>query len=150
MFPQFFIVYHFWSRINVIDTIQSVQCQDIAQEMIALEKLGEHIDVHPNGLAVNLCYGIMRARYRDGYDNPTLIEPGSPYEYTINMMPTGVRFGKGHRIRLDVSSSDFPNFDRNHNTGRDFWSDPELRVAHQTVFHDREHPSRLILPVIPL
>ncbi len=108
------------------------------------------IDVHPDGLAVNLCYGIMRARYRDGYDNPTLLEPGIPYEYTINMMPTGIRFGKGHRIRLDVSSSDFPNFDRNHNTGKDFWSDPELRVAHQTVFHDRERPSRLILPVIPL
>ena len=54
-----------------------------------------------------------------------------------------------HRIRLDVSSSDFPNFDRNHNTGADFWSDTELRVAHQTVFHNAEYPSRLILPVIP-
>lgn len=107
------------------------------------------INVDPNGLAVNLCYGITRALYRDGYDNPTLIEPGKPYEYTIRVNSTGILFRRGHRIRLDVSSSDFPNFDRNHNTGADYWSDVELRVAHQTVFHDLEHPSRLILPVIP-
>ena len=84
------------------------------------------IDVHPNGLAVNLTYGIIRARYRNGYDNPSLIEPGNPYEYTIRLNPTGILFRQGHRIRLDVSSSDFPNFDRNHNTGADFWSDTEL------------------------
>ena len=107
------------------------------------------IDTHPDGLAVNLCYGILRASYRDGYDSPSLIEPGTPYEYTIRLNPTGVLFRRGHRIRLDVASSDFPNFDRNHNTGADFWSDAELRVAHQTVFHDSERPSRLILPVIP-
>ena len=107
------------------------------------------IDVHPNGLAVNLTYGIMRARYRNGYDNPSLIEPGQPYEYTIRLNPTGILFRRGHRIRIDVSSSDFPNFDRNHNTGADFWSDTELRVAHQTVFHNAEYPSRLILPIIP-
>ena len=107
------------------------------------------IDVHPNGLAVNLTYGILRARYRDGYEVPNLIEPGRPYEYTIRLNPTGILFRRGHRIRLDVSSSDFPNFDRNHNTGADFWSDTELRIAHQTVFHSAEYPSRLILPVIP-
>ncbi len=107
------------------------------------------IDVHPDGLAVNLCYGIIRARYRNGYDTPTLIEPGRPYEYIINMMPTGICFGVGHRIRLDVASSDFPNFDRNHNTGKDFWSDSELRVARQTVYHDQGYSSRLTLPIIP-
>ena len=58
-------------------------------------------------------------------------------------------FRKGHRIRVDIASSVFPNFDRNHNTGRDFWSDTELRVATNTVFHDRSRPSRVILPVIP-
>lgn len=105
--------------------------------------------VYEDGLAVNLCYGIMRARYRDGYDSPRLIEPGRPYEYTITLMPTGILFRKGQRVRLDISSSDFPNFDRNHNTGEDFWSDSELRVAGQTIYHDREHPSRIILPVIP-
>ncbi len=107
------------------------------------------IDVHPNGMAVNLTYGIMRARYRSGYDPPRHIEPGKPYEYTVRLNPTGILLRRGHRIRLDVASSDFPNFDRNHNTGADFWSDAELRVAHQTVFHDSERPSRLLLPVIP-
>ena len=107
------------------------------------------IDVHPSGLAVNLSYGITRARYRNGYNNPSLIEPGKPYEYTIRINPTGILFTRGHRIRIDVSSSDFPNFDRNHNTGADYWLDAELRVAHQTVFHESKHPSRLVLPVIP-
>lgn len=105
--------------------------------------------VHEDGLAVNLTYGIMRARYRDGYDNPSLITPGSAYEYTVKLNPTGILFRTGQRIRLYISSSDFPNFDRNHNTGRDYWSDTDLRIAHQTVLHDRDHPSRLVLPVIP-
>ena len=106
------------------------------------------VDVHPDGLAVNLSYGITRASYRDGYEDPKLMDPGTLYELTVKLHPTGVRFGEGHRIRLDVSSSDFPNFDRHHNTAADFWSDDELRVARQTVFHDRERPSRLILPVV--
>ena len=62
----------------------------------------------------------------------------------------GVLLRAGSRLRLDVSSSDFPNFDRNHNTGRDYWSDPTLRTARQTIFTDREHPSRLIVPVLEL
>jgi putative CocE/NonD family hydrolase len=102
-----------------------------------------------DGLCVNLTYGIMRAQYRDGYEHPSLLEPDRAYEYTINLNPIGILFKKGQRIRLYVSSSDFPNFDRNHNTGCDYWSDTELRVAHQTVFHDPRMCSRLILPVIP-
>jgi len=105
--------------------------------------------VFADGLCVNLTYGIMRARYRDGFDNPSLIEPGKPYLYEIKLNPTGIVFKAGERIRLSVSSSDFPNFDRNHNTGRDDWSDPELRVARQTIFHAGDRRSSLILPVIP-
>ncbi|MGH6814551.1 MAG: CocE/NonD family hydrolase [Hyphomicrobiaceae bacterium] len=105
--------------------------------------------VFADGLCVNLTYGIMRARYRNGYDCPALLEPGKPYEYSIHLNPVGILFKKGQRIRLYVSSSDFPNFDRNHNTGRDYWSDTELRSARQTVFHSPSMPSRLILPVIP-
>jgi hypothetical protein len=105
------------------------------------------IDVYPDGLSVNLSYGIMRAMYRYGYEEPKLMNPGTPYEFSIKLGPTGIRLGEGHSIRLDIASSDFPNFDRNHNTGADFWSDTELRVAHQTVFHDKEHPSRLLLMV---
>ena len=106
------------------------------------------IDVRPDGLAVNVSYGIMRTSYMEGYDEPKPMEPETPYELAIRLGPTGIRFGEGHRIRLDVASSDFPNFDRNHNTGADFWSDSELRVARQTVFHDRDRPSRLLLSVV--
>ncbi len=102
-----------------------------------------------DGMAMNLTYGIMRAQYREGFEDPRLIEPNVPLEYSIRLNPTGILFKPGQRIRLYVSSSDFPNFDRNHNTGKPYWSDTELRVAHQTVFHDATRPSRLTLPVIP-
>jgi putative CocE/NonD family hydrolase len=108
------------------------------------------IDVDPEGRAVNVTYGILRCRFRNGFDTPaSALQPGESYELNIALNPTGILFREGHRIRLDVSSSDFPNFDRNHNTGRDFWSDVELLPAQQTVFHDKTRPSRLILPVIP-
>jgi putative CocE/NonD family hydrolase len=105
--------------------------------------------VYENGMAVNLTYGIMRAQYRNGYENPALLEPGEVFEYTVKLNPIGCMFRPGQRLRLYVSSSDFPNFDRNHNTGKDYWSHAELRVAHQAVFHTTDRPSRLVLPVIP-
>ena len=107
------------------------------------------IDVDRDGQAVQLCFGLLRCRYRDGFDRPSPMTPDEPYELTIRMLSTANVFKKGHRIRLDISSSDFPNFDRNHNTGADYWSDAELRSATQTVFHDRDRPSQIILPVIP-
>lgn len=107
------------------------------------------IDVRPDGTAINVASGIVRACYRNGYDAQELVEPGTPYEYEIVLTPVSIVFGVGHRVRLDVSSSDFPNFDRNHNTGAPFWSDSQFRVAKQQVLHGREHPSRVILPVIP-
>ena len=89
------------------------------------------------------------ARYRDSFATPTLIEPGKVYEYHIEMNPTGHVFLPGHRIRLDISSSDFPNFDRNHNTGGDDYCESTLVTAQQTVSHDMTRPSRIVLPVIP-
>ncbi len=106
------------------------------------------VEVRPDGLAIALCQGILRTRFMHGYDTVARLEPGRPYELAIELGPVGVRLRAGSRLRLDVSSSDFPNFDRNHNTGRDFWSDPTLRTARQTIFTDREHPSRLIVPVL--
>ena len=107
------------------------------------------IDVWPDGYAQELCYGIVRARYRESFESPTLIEPGRAYEYRIQMNPTGNLFRPGHRIRVDISSSDFPNFDRNHNTGGDDYSESTLVTAQQTVFHEAVRPSRVVLPVIP-
>ena len=105
--------------------------------------------VYEDGLAVNLTYGIMRTQYRNGYETPTLLEPGELTEYTIKLNPIGCMFKPGQKLRLYVSSSDFPNFDRNHNTGKDYWSDVELRTAHQTILNSADHPSHLVLPVIP-
>ena len=106
------------------------------------------MDVWPDGFVQELCYGIVRARYRESFANPSLIEPGRTYEYTVRVNPTSNLFRRGHRIRLDVSSSDFPNFDRNHNTGGNDYFESTLATARQTVYHDRERPSRVVLPVI--
>ena len=106
------------------------------------------MDVWPDGFVQELCYGIVRARYRESFTSPSLIEPGRTYEYTIRASPTSNLFRRGHRIRLDVSSSDFPNFDRNHNTGGDDYAETTLVTARQTIYHDRQRPSRVVLPVI--
>ncbi len=104
------------------------------------------VEVRQDGRSIALSTGILRTRYLAGYEREMRLEPGEPYEITIEMSPIGIRFEPGSRIRLDISSSDFPNFDRNHNTGAPFWQDAELRPARQTVFHDRDRPSRLLLP----
>ena len=106
-------------------------------------------DVHPDGYSLNLCDGIIRGRYRESTERQVLLEPGTIYEFTIDLYPTSNVFKKGHRIRVDISSSNFPRFDRNPNTGHTFGEDAELRVAHQQMFHDTAHPSHIILPVIP-
>ena len=107
------------------------------------------LDIWPHGFAQELCHGIVRARYRESFEQPTLIEPGEVYEYTIELNPTGNVFLPGHRIRVDISSSDFPNFDRNHNTGGDDYAEAGLVSATQTVFHDETRPTHIVLPVIP-
>ena len=107
------------------------------------------VDVSPSGYAMNLCDGIIRARYREDRSQPTLLEPGKVYEYEIEVGVTGNVFRKGHCIRVEMSSSNFPRFDRNPNTGHRFGRDTELRQAHQTVCHNSVHPSHIVLPVIP-
>ena len=107
------------------------------------------IDVSPDGLARDVCMGLVRARYRDGLDKPRLIKPGQVVKYTIRLAPTSNAFLPGHRIRLDVTSSDFPNFDRNHNTAADQNADATLVVAEQTIHHGPRHPSKIILPWVP-
>jgi len=109
------------------------------------------VDVHPDGYAQNLTDGIIRARYRNFVhgEAPSLIEPGKAYEYEIDLWATSNVFKAGHRLRLDVTSSNFPRWDRNPNTGHDFGADAEMAVAHQTILHDREHPSHVVLPIVP-
>lgn len=107
------------------------------------------VDVHPDGKAYNLCEGIIRARYRNSKVNLELIEPGKIYPYRLDLWVTSNLFKPGHRIRLEVSSSNFPRFDRNPNTGEPFGTSAKLVKATQTIFHDRDHPSHLVLPIIP-
>jgi putative CocE/NonD family hydrolase len=108
------------------------------------------VDVAPDGSAVNLADGILRARYRDSLSEPSLLEPGQVYELRIDLVATANVFAAGHGIRLDVSSSNFPRFDRNTNTGGTIASEgiDDVVQAVNRVHHTPTHPSRLVLPVV--
>ena len=114
------------------------------------------VDVHPDGRAINVTDGIIRASARESYKRPgtvkpvepTLIEPGRVYEYAIDLWATGITFGKGHRIRVEITSSSFPRWDRNLNTGQDGLTSSDSEVAHQSIFHDPRHPSSITLTVV--
>jgi uncharacterized protein len=107
------------------------------------------VDVHPDGTAINLNDGIVRARYRDGEETPDPITPGEVTRYEIEVWPTSNLFERGHRIRLEVSSSNFPTYDRNPNTGGSLADSAATVTADQTIYHDADHPSRVTLPIQP-
>ncbi len=107
------------------------------------------VDVFPDGHAMNVAQGIIRARYRDSWEQPTLLEPSRVYEYSIDLWSTSNCFLRGHQIRVEISSSNFPQFDRNPNTGNPFGLDTEVRTATQRVYHDADHPSHILLPIVP-
>lgn len=104
---------------------------------------------YPQGFAMNLTDGILRCRYRDSWERPSLLEPGRPYKIRVSAFPTSNLFVAGHRIRIDISSSNFPHFDINPNTGEPEGRWRRTRVATNTVFMDAAHPSSVLLPVIP-
>jgi len=114
------------------------------------------VDVHPPnpdypaGFDQNLEDGIIRARFRDSLKQEKLMEPGAVYEFTIKLYPTSNVFKRGHRIRVDVSSSNFPRFDVNPNTGEPLGESGRMTVAQNTVLVDKTHPSHIVLPVIPM
>jgi putative CocE/NonD family hydrolase len=109
------------------------------------------VDIEPDGTSWNLTDGIIRARFRDFTSGatPSPLEPGRPYEFVIDLWATSNLFRQGHRIGLQITSSSFPRWDRNPNTGHDFGADAETQIAHQTILHDVEHPSHVVLPVVP-
>jgi len=107
------------------------------------------IDVWPNGYRQRLCDGMVRARFRDGMDRPSSIEPGQIYHYTIDCWNTAQVFHVGHRICLQISSSAFPKYDRNLNTGAALGQTSEFVSAEQRIYHNAEHPSAVVLPIIP-
>jgi len=106
------------------------------------------IDVYPDGTAYNLDETIQRVRYREGYDKEVFMEEGNIYEVNMTPMSTSNYFKKGHRIRIEVSSSNFPRFDRNLNTGGNNYDESEGVTATNNIHHSKEYPSSITLPVV--
>ena len=107
------------------------------------------VDVHPDDSAQLLADGVVRARFRNSLDSPEPIKPGVVYEYHIDLWSISHVFLTGHRIRLEVTSSCFPRWNRNMNSGKPLYSDSTPIIAEQTIFHDATYPSRILLPVVP-
>ena len=105
-------------------------------------------DVYADGRSIRVQEGALRARYREGLDHEVLMEPGRPYLFEIDLQATAQEFGAGHRIRLTVTSSLFPPRERNMNTGGVNREETTGIVAHNSVLHDRDHPSNVVLPVM--
>jgi putative CocE/NonD family hydrolase len=107
------------------------------------------VDVWPNGFAQNLTDGIIRARYRDSAETPTFMNPDHVYKFTIELWGTSNVYLRGHRLSLEISSSNFPRFDRNLNTGEQASNGTRFVKATNTIYHDSQHPSAVVLPVVP-
>jgi putative CocE/NonD family hydrolase len=121
----------------------------VSSSAVDTDFTGKLVDVWPDGFAQNLTEGILRARYRNSTQKPEFLNPGEVYKLTIDLWATSNVFLSGHRLRLEVSSSNFPRFDRNLNTGEAMENATRIVKATNTIYHEREHPSALILPVVP-
>jgi hypothetical protein len=121
----------------------------VSSSAVDTDFTGKVVDVSPQGFARNLTEGILRARYRSSQETPELMNPGEVYKLTLNLWSTSNVFLAGHKLRLEVSSSNFPRFDRNLNAGEDQGHSTHMVKATNTIYHDREHPSTLIVPVVP-
>jgi uncharacterized protein len=130
---------HLWVSSDALDT-------DFTLKLIDVYPPSED---YPEGFALNLTDGILRCRYRDSFEKPALMQPGEVCRITVTAFPTANRFVRGHRIRLDVSSSNFPHFDVNPNTGAPEGTGLTRRVARNTVYVDAARPSQVVLPLIP-
>jgi putative CocE/NonD family hydrolase len=129
------VLAHIWASTDARDT-------DVTAKLV---------DVWPDGSAWNICDGIVRLSYRDTAERRSPVEPRRPYGLVIDLWSTSQLFRAGHRIRLDISSSNFPRFDANPNTGHPSYGEhgAEKAVARNTVYFDRDHPSYIELPVVP-
>ncbi len=130
------ILMHLWAASSAVDT-------DFTAKLIDMYPPS---DDYPDGFAMNITDSIIRARYRNSWEKPELMVPGTPYEFVFHLYPTSNVFREGHRIRLDISSSNWPRFDVNPNTGGPLGLERRYEIANQTVFHSAEHPSHVVLP----
>jgi putative CocE/NonD family hydrolase len=132
------LIVKLWASSNALDTDFTAKLVDVYPPNADF----------PGGVDLNVADSIVRARYRNG-GKAELLKPGQPYEFTIEMYPTSLLFQRGHRIRLDISSSNFPRFDLNPNTGEPLNNNRRVQSAENTIYLDPQHPSRIVLPVIP-
>jgi putative CocE/NonD family hydrolase len=121
----------------------------VSSSAVDTDFTGMLVDVWPNGFAQNLTSGILRMRYRNSQEKPELANPGETYHVTVDLWATSNVFLAGHKLRLEVSSSNFPRFDRNLNTGEIQARATRMIKATNVIYHDKAHPSALILPVVP-
>jgi putative CocE/NonD family hydrolase len=126
------VTLNFWAKSSAVDT-------DFTAKLV---------DVWPDGFAQNLTEGILRARYRTSQERPELLNPEEPYRLLLDMWSTSNVFKKGHKIRLEISSSNFPRFDRNLNSGESGQFATRMVRATNTILHDAEHKSALALPIV--
>ncbi len=120
----------------------------VSSSVVDTDFTGKLVDVWPNGFAQNLAEGILRARYRHSFEKAELMKPGETYPVTIDVGATSNVFLAGHKLRVEIASSNYPRFDRNLNTGGGF-DDTKVVKATNVIHHDKDHPSALIVPIIP-
>ncbi len=121
----------------------------VSSSAVDTDFTGKLVDVWPDGFAQNLTEGILRLRYRNSQEKPEFANPGEIYHITVDLWATSNVFLPGHKLRLEVSSSNFPRFDRNHNTGEDQAHGTHMLRATNIIYHDKSRPSALILPLVP-
>ncbi|HXY23606.1 MAG TPA: CocE/NonD family hydrolase [Candidatus Acidoferrum sp.] len=121
----------------------------VSSSAVDTDFTGKLVDVWPDGFAQNLTEGILRLRYRNTQEEPELANPGETYHITVDLWATSNVFLAGHKLRLEVSSSNFPRFDRNLNTGEDQARGTRMIKATNVIYHDKARPSALILPIVP-
>ena len=121
----------------------------VSSSAVDTDFTGMLVDVWPSGLAQNLTSGILRLRYRNSQEKPELANPSETYRVTVDLWATSNMFLAGHKLRLEVSSSNFPRFDRNLNTGEEQARATRMIKATNVIFHDKAHPSALVVPVVP-
>ncbi len=121
----------------------------VSSSAVDTDFTGKLVDVWPNGFAQNLTEGILRLRYRNSQEKPELGNPGEIYHISVDLWATSNVFLSGHKLRLEVSSSNFPRFDRNLNTGEDQARGTHISKATNVIYHDKPRPSALVLPIVP-
>jgi uncharacterized protein len=132
------LIVHLWASSTAVDTDFTAKLIDVYPPSADF----------PAGVDLNIADSIVRARYRQSLEHPMFMKPGVPYPLTIEMYPTSLLFQRGHRLRVDISSSNFPRFDVNPNTGEPLNNNRRSTVAVNTIYHDGRHPSHIVLPVI--